>query len=252
MTINGPSHPCVHAWASNQRLQQARRPFRLRGGGASVHHRAMPRLEGLAGVPLKRSVSWTDGRLTNRVVRLGLCLLLFATAAIPAVAAEDGACFQADPPAGWRTLENRGGWKIQYPPSWKRWSCQSCPDLSAPGVFVSFAASVGGAGGLVRVESLADKPPGEDTAQWFDQTKRAANLNPILTERVCTVNGLQALLVRYRNTAIDVEMEALYVASGSKMFEISFGGEKPHTSLAELPAYSTFQQMVSSFRAGGQ
>ena len=205
-----------------------------------------------SGPPVSAGVSWTDGRFTNRLVRLGLSLLLFATAAIPAVAAEDVACFQVDPPTGWRTFASRGGWKIQYPPLWKRWSCQSCPDLSAPGVFVSFAASVGGGEGLVRVESLADKPPGEDRAQWFDQTKRAANLNPILTERVCTVNGLQALLVRYRNTAIDVEMEALYVASGSKMFEISFGGAKPHTPLAELSAYSTFQQMVSSFRAGGQ
>jgi len=96
------------------------------------------------------------------------------------------------------------------------------------------------------VEPLADRPVGRGVGDWLNDTKRSANLNPIVSEDSMSVNGLPALRVRYRNSAEDLEIEATYVVSGSRMFEISVDGE-PHARLHDLSIYSIYQRMVATF-----
>ncbi len=43
-------------------------------------------------------------------------------------------------------------------------------------------------------------------------------------------------------------MEDVYVVSGSRTFEISFGGAKPGAALETLGNYQTFLQMVDTFK----
>jgi hypothetical protein len=38
----------------------------------------------------------------------------------------------------WKIFSNRAGWTIKYPADWKTASCHSCPDPTAPDVFVDF------------------------------------------------------------------------------------------------------------------
>jgi hypothetical protein len=96
------------------------------------------------------------------------------------------------------------------------------------------------------VEPLADRPSHRSMADWVDNTKRSANLNPIVNEDSISVNGLPAFRVLYRNVAQDLEIEATYVVSGSRMFEISVDGE-PHAKLHDLPIYSIYQRMLATF-----
>ena len=87
---------------------------------------------------------------------------------------------------------------------------------------------------------------GRSVADWLNDTKRSANLNAIVSEDTISVNGLAALRVRYRNAAQRLEMEATYVVSGSRMFEISVAGE-PHARLHDLSSYAIYQRMVATF-----
>jgi hypothetical protein len=43
-------------------------------------------------------------------------------------------------------------------------------------------------------------------------------------------------------------MEDMYVVSGSRTFEISFGGAKPAVALEKLENYQIFLQMVDTFK----
>ncbi len=61
--------------------------------------------------------------------------------------------------------------------------------------------------GSVMVFLLEDKPQEEATEKWLDAAKRSANLNPIISEQRCIVNGLSALRVRYKNDRAFVEMD---------------------------------------------
>jgi hypothetical protein len=152
------------------------------------------------------------------------------------------------PHAKWRTLKSRGGWRIKYPSSWVVWSCKSCPDPTAPGVYVSFGLPLA-RDGFVMVQPLAEKRLGQGTSEWLAQVKKTANLNPIESESALVVNGLEGLRVRYKNGSAGIEMEATYFVAGSKTYSISFAGEGQPKRLEDLPNYSLYLHMVETFEA---
>jgi hypothetical protein len=102
------------------------------------------------------------------------------------------------------------------------------------------------ADGWVLIEHLADKPSTASLDAWFTEIGRTANLNPQLSVKRSTLNGLPAQDVRYRN-ADGTETEATYVISGSKTFEISFSGDRTD-AVETLPNHPVFLKMRSTFR----
>ncbi len=98
------------------------------------------------------------------------------------------------------------------------------------------------------VERLAERPVGRSAADWLNDTKRSANLNPILSAHTTSVNGRVALRVRYGNPGSDSEMEATYLVNGSRMFAVSIAGE-PHAKLNDLSTYPIYERMVKTFVA---
>jgi hypothetical protein len=122
----------------------------------------------------------------------------------------------------------------------------SCPDPTAPDVYVSFGQP-STKDGFVMVAPLADKPLGYSVKRWLDEVKRSVNLNPIISERPVSVNGLVGLRVRYKNEQMHIEMDETYFVVGSKTFKIGFGGEIPDKKVEDLPNYSLYERMVATF-----
>lgn len=145
---------------------------------------------------------------------------------------------QAQDTSGWKTLTSKGGWTIEYPASWQVWSCHSCPDPTAPNVYVSFG-NLSPNGPLVMVEPLADKPLNEDIEQWLNRLKGTNNLNPIVSADSISIKGLRGLRVKYK-TAGNTPMEETYLVSGSRTFAISL-------ATAGSRELAIYQQMVSTF-----
>jgi len=153
----------------------------------------------------------------------------------------------------WKPFSNRAGWRINYPADWKIGSCRSCPDPTAPDVFVDFIPPTESDSGWVMVEVLEDKPSNTSDDTWFTEIKRTVNQNPEVSEKRFTLNSLPALRVRYRNpTDGGHEMEEVYVISGSRTFQISFDGNQPGLSIDKFRNYHTFLQMVETFRVKSQ
>ncbi|MCL4523653.1 MAG: hypothetical protein M1453_08515 [Acidobacteria bacterium] len=153
--------------------------------------------------------------------------------------------------AKWKVFSNRAGWSIGYPADWKVASCKNCPDPTDPDVYVDFFPPTDKQSdeGWVMVVHLVDKPPGMSADQWFADIKQTANLNPRINEQRLTLNDLPALKVRYRNSSGGgLEMEAVYVLSGSKTFAINFSGNKPGIALDSLRNYPIYVRMLSSFK----
>ncbi len=122
----------------------------------------------------------------------------------------------------WKTLINRAGWSVQCPPGWKVLSCTYCPDVTDPDVFVSFHPPSGH--GVITIEHLADKPVNRSTDQWFDWIEHAADANVRMSEETMSLDGRQAVRVRYRYLGApetEAEREILYVIDKSRTFEIS-------------------------------
>ena len=101
------------------------------------------------------------------------------------------------------------------------------------------------------VSPLQDKPNNIGLDAWFADIESTANLNPRISERRFTLNGLSALRVRYLNPGMGIEMEETYVLSGSHTFSISFSGDKPGEKLENLPNYPVYTKMVESFQVKG-
>jgi hypothetical protein len=149
----------------------------------------------------------------------------------------------------WKVFTSRAGWSINYPSEWKIGSCKSCPDPTAPDVFVDFLPPKDKNSGWVMVEHLAGKPSSTTVDAWFTEIKRTANLNPRLAEQRFMLDDLPALKVRYRNPSCGGhEMEEVYVVSGSRTFSITFDGEKPGLPLEEFGNHHTFLQMLETFK----
>jgi hypothetical protein len=150
----------------------------------------------------------------------------------------------------WKTFHNRAGWSINYPPDWRISSCHNCSDPTAADVFVSLFPPHENAynDGTVMIEHLQDKPPTANTNDWLANVKRTANLNPIISEEMLSLNGYPALKVRYR-TAPGAEMQEVYVVSGSSTFSITFNGSKPGAvTLENFDSYPIYLQMVGTFK----
>lgn len=149
------------------------------------------------------------------------------------------------PDTDWKTLTSRSGWSVTYPPDWSPASCQSCPDPTAPGVFVSFGGLADE--GRVMIELLESRPDSESVARWLQKVAKAANLNPIESSRTAIIDDLPALEVRYQvpnNSA----METVYLVDGRRTFEISINGQHPNVGLDTLPSYTRFRRMATTFR----
>lgn len=99
------------------------------------------------------------------------------------------------------------------------------------------------------IAPLEDKPPSMTLDAWFNDIKKRANPHPQISEQRLTLGELPALKVRYRNPSDGGrEMEDVYVVSGSQAYSLSFGGEKPGLALEKYEHYSTYIEMVGSFR----
>ena len=100
------------------------------------------------------------------------------------------------------------------------------------------------------IQRLADKPSHERIDVWFADLKETADLNPIIKEQRLSLNNLPALRVRYRNPSNGgLEIDTVYVVTGSRTFEISFGGDKPNQGQVEqLRNYPIYLQMLASFK----
>jgi len=173
-----------------------------------------------------------------RSLQLSVVALFLFPSALPLSAVARYA--QVQDTSGWKTLPNKAGWSIKYPPSWTVWSCHSCPDPTAPNVYANFGKPSPN-GPHVMVEPLADKPPNEDVDKCLNLVKTTNNLNPIVSEDSISVNGLRGLRVKYR-TAGHTAVEETYIVSGSKTFAISSALDNPR-------AYAIYQQMVNTFIA---
>jgi hypothetical protein len=149
----------------------------------------------------------------------------------------------------WKSFSNRAGWTINYPSNWTVSSCKSCPDPSAPDVFVNFSHPKDGTFGEVMVESLASKPPEMSGDAWLSELKQSANQNSRISEERLTLDGLPALRVRYRNPSQKgYESESVYVASPSRTFVIEFDSVEMGRSVETSANYSTYLEMIKSFR----
>ena len=147
----------------------------------------------------------------------------------------------------WKVFSNRAGWSIRYPAGWKIGSCRSCPDPTAPDVFVDFFPPAdSGSDGWVMIAHLRDKPSGMSVDAWFEDLKRAANLNPEIDEQRLMLNGLPALRVRYRNPYVG-DMETVYVISGSRTFKLEFSDDKPLRPMENMRNYPTYRRMLETF-----
>jgi hypothetical protein len=148
----------------------------------------------------------------------------------------------------WKTFSNRAGWSIAYPADWTVASCRSCPDLSAPDVYVDFFPSNQKAG-PVMVQHLANQPSNVTLAQWFTEIKRTANQSPQVSEEKVSLDGLPALKVRYRNPNNGGRwLEAVYVIGHGQTFSIDFSGEAGGLALEALENYEIYLDMVKSFK----
>jgi len=149
----------------------------------------------------------------------------------------------------WKTLINRAGWSVQCPPGWKVLSCTYCPDVTDPDVFVSFHPPSGH--GVITIEHLADKPVNRSTDQWFDWIEHAADANVRMSEETMSLDGRQAVRVRYRYLdapETEAEREILYVIDKSRTFEISVWVDERGVSIENQLEYPIYQQMLSTFR----
>jgi hypothetical protein len=151
---------------------------------------------------------------------------------------------------GWKTFVNRAGWSMNYPADWTIASCHSCSDPTAPEVYVDFFPPKNKrASGFVIVEPLAEQPPRTTIDEWFADVKSTANQNPRVAEKRFTLNALPALRVRYRNAGDGgYEMETVYVVSRGRTFAIAFSTERRGVSLEATENYSTYVQMVKTFK----
>ncbi len=148
----------------------------------------------------------------------------------------------------WKTFTNQAGWSLHYPGDWSVESCASCPDPTAPNVYVNFFPPTElEAEGSVMIEALADKPSETSVDAWLEQLPTSGNHNPMRRETKITLNGSPALRVRYRTDSGD-DKEAVYVVSGSRTFEIEFSTEQPRVPLERLANYSTFESMLETFQ----
>jgi hypothetical protein len=149
----------------------------------------------------------------------------------------------------WNIFSNRSGWSVNYPKDWTIASCQSCPDPTAPKVFVNFYPPKNVEGGSVTVESLGDRPSNMAVDEWLNELKKTANQNPQLKEERFTLNGLPALRVRYRNRSVGgTEIETVYVVARSKAFSIDFSAGGAGVALEESGTYSIYLKMVKTFK----
>jgi hypothetical protein len=152
---------------------------------------------------------------------------------------------------GWRTFASRAGWYIRFPTNWTTGSCNSCPDMRAPRVYVDFLPSPASANdGSVIVSPLADRPFDSSLDAWFAQVETSANLNPEKSRLRFSLNGMPALKVRYLNAASGTEMEEVYVVSGSRTFSIGFSSDR-RGPLENLPNFAVYKTMVESFKCKG-
>lgn len=167
---------------------------------------------------------------------LALCAITAPASHRPPAAV--GSTIGASHDSAWKTFRSKGGWQIQYPPTWRRWSCMSCSDPTAADVYVTFGRPAS-AGRTVMVEPLAPRRDQETQREWVQGAEHTANQNPIVDQDSIDVNGLPAFRVRYRHPA--GEMECFYLVDGSRMFAIS-------TDILNPEFYATYRRMVSTFR----
>jgi hypothetical protein len=151
----------------------------------------------------------------------------------------------------WKTFANRGGWSVSYPAGWRIASCKSCKDPTAPGVFVDFfPPHMKTAEGWVMAEPLADRPSSESVDAWLTEVSRTNNANLQINEGTLTLNGLPALKVRYR-VGTGVEMETVYIVSGSQTFAVEFSGDLTGKRLGipldKLGNYAIYLKIVDTF-----
>jgi len=101
------------------------------------------------------------------------------------------------------------------------------------------------------VEPLADRPSDASADPWLAQVAKTANVNPHLQEQRLLLDDQPALRVRYR-TSSGQQMEAVYVVSGSKTFEIGYSGDlSEHGTvdpLETLGNYQIYLKMLATFR----
>jgi hypothetical protein len=148
----------------------------------------------------------------------------------------------------WKTFSNRAGWSIAYPADWTIGSCRSCPDPSAPDVYVDFFPSNQEAG-PVMVQHLANQPSNVTLDQWFMEIQRTANQSPQVSEEKVSLDGLPALKVRYRNPSNGGRwLEAVYVVADRQTFSIDFSGEAGGPALEVSENYNIYLDMVKSFK----
>lgn len=149
----------------------------------------------------------------------------------------------------WKVFSNRAGWSIKYPADWRIASCHSCPDPSAPNVYVDFFPPRDSESGWVMISHLEDKPSSTTPDAWFNDIKQLANQSPRISEERLTLGDLPALKVRYRNpSGGGREMEHMYVISDSQTFSIEFSGEKPGLVLDKYENYPIYLEMVETFK----
>jgi len=190
-----------------------------------------------------QQLSWNLFEIPRKVLAVKSAITLAAVMTLLALSALG----QTTP--GWKVFVNRGGWSISYPADWRIDSCKNCKDPQEPGVYVDFfPPKERPPDGRVMVESLGDKPSDTSADAWLADVSKTANLNQHVHEQKLTLNGLPALKVHYC-TDYGLEMEAVYVVSGSETFEIYFGGDQSGLPLEKFGNYATYVKMLGTFRA---
>jgi len=144
---------------------------------------------------------------------------------------------KADDVSRWKAFTNRAGWSIKYPRNWKVYSCHSCPDPTAPNVFVAFENPK--TDEIVMVDQFIDRPADQGIEQWLNDIKTTTNLNPKVSEEWVTFGQERALKVVTRNQD-STECETFYVVHGSKTFAVRID--------RGTPSYHLYQLMLSTFR----
>jgi hypothetical protein len=144
---------------------------------------------------------------------------------------------KADDVSRWKTFFNRAGWSIKYPRNWKVNNCHSCPDPTAPNVFVFFDNPK--TDESVMVDQFVDKPGGQGAEQWLKETSVTTNLNPQVGTEWMNLAGERALKVITRNRD-SKECDTYYVTHASKTFAIRID--------RNTPSYQLYIRMLSTFK----
>lgn len=105
------------------------------------------------------------------------------------------------------------------------------------------------------VEPLEDKPSGMTVDDWLTEISKTNNVNEQIAQEKMRLSEIPALKVRYR-TKSGEETESVYLAAGSKTFDVEFsgdlGGKRPAVSLESFPNYRAYLKMLETFRVTPQ